>query len=66
MKTHWTWDEWQKSRAQRRAASDQISAKPCRRRESSADQRLHAAFGGARGPAFPPSTAERPLLNDQP
>ena len=52
LKTDWTWDEWQASRAARRAASARVGPPVTRRRESSSDRRLRAAFNGRRGPAF--------------
>ena len=52
LKTDWTWDEWQQSRAARRAAADKIGGPVTRRKESSSDRRLRAAFKGERGPAF--------------
>lgn len=52
IKTHWTWEEWLLSRAARRKASSKIGPAVTRRRESSSDKRLHAAFDGKRGPDF--------------
>ncbi len=52
LKTAWTWEEWQASRAARRAAADRVAPPVVRRRESSSDRRLRAAFQGERGPAF--------------
>jgi hypothetical protein len=51
-KTSWTWEEWQASRAARRAAADRVGPPITRRREGSSDRRLRAAFAGRRGPAF--------------
>ena len=52
LKTEWTWEEWQATRAARRAAADRVAPPVVRRRESSSDRRLRAAFKGERGPAF--------------
>ena len=52
LKCHWTWEEWQASRAERRAVAERFGPPVVRRRHSSADPRLGAAFGGERGPAF--------------
>lgn len=53
LKTHWTWEEWQASRAKRRAAAARIGPPTCRRKESSSDPRLRPAFDGERGPRRP-------------
>jgi len=53
VKIAWTWVEWQRSRKARRAATDRIAPYPVRRKSSSSDKRLRAAFGGRRGPDFP-------------
>jgi len=53
LKIAWTWEEWQRSRLARRAVTDRISPSPVRRKRSSSDKRLHAAFAGQRGPDFP-------------
>ena len=50
LKTSWTWDEWQKSRAQRRSISQQIGPPIVRRLKSSSDKRLRAVFSGKRAP----------------
>jgi len=50
LKTSWTWEEWQQSRALRRAISEQIGPTEIRRRKSSSDRRLRAAFSGRRAP----------------
>ena len=55
LKTEWTWDEWQQSRAARRAAADKIGPAIVRRKESSSDRRLRPAFKGERGPDFNPA-----------
>ncbi len=52
LKTEWTWEEWQATRAARRAAADRVAPPVVRRRESSSDRRLRGAFKGERGPAF--------------
>jgi hypothetical protein len=52
LKTSWTWEEWLASREARRAAADRVGPPITRRRESSSDRRLRAAFDGRRGPAF--------------
>ena len=52
LKTDWTWEEWQQSRAARRASAGKIGPAIVRRKESSSDRRLRAAFKGARGPDF--------------
>ena len=49
-KVSWTWEEWQQSRAQRRKISKQISPAETRRKKSSSDRRLRAAFSGRRAP----------------
>ena len=51
LKTDWTWEEWQQSRAARRAVTARVGPPVTRRRESSSDRRLRKAFGGERGPA---------------
>lgn len=53
IKVAWSWEEWQRSRKARRAATDRITPSPVRRERSSSDKRLRAAFGGRRGPDFP-------------
>jgi hypothetical protein len=50
LKISWTWEEWQKSRARRRAISQQIGPPIVRRLKSSSDKRLRAAFSGKRVP----------------
>ena len=52
LKTDWTWEEWQQSRATRRAVADRIGPAVIRRMASSADFRLRNAFNGQRGPDF--------------
>ncbi len=52
LKTDWTWDEWQQSRAARRAAADKIGPVIVRRKESSSDRKLRTAFKDERGPDF--------------
>lgn len=52
LKTDWTWEEWQQSRAARRAATLRVGPPVTRRKESSSDRRLRAAFKGQRGPNF--------------
>jgi hypothetical protein len=52
LKVSWTWEEWQASRAARKAVSDRFGPPVTRRRESSSDRRLRRAFKGERGPAF--------------
>jgi hypothetical protein len=52
LKTDWTWEEWQASRAKRRAVALRIGPPVIRRRESSSDSRLRPAFEGERGPRF--------------
>ena len=52
IKTDWTWEEWQRSRAARRAVAERIGPSVIRRRESSADRKLRKAFQGERGPDF--------------
>ena len=54
LKTEWTWEEWQASRARRRAVAAKIGPPIVRRRESSADSKLRKAFDGERGPRFAP------------
>jgi len=53
IKIAWGWDEWQRSRKSRRAATDRITPSPVRRKRSSSDKRLSGAFRGQRGPDFP-------------
>ena len=52
IKTHWTWEEWQESREARRVVSLSIGPPVSRRRHSSSDRRLRAAFKGEHGPEF--------------
>ena len=52
-KIAWTWDEWQRSRKARRAVTDRITPSSVRRKRSSSDKRLRAAFNNRRGPDFP-------------
>ncbi|MEI8140225.1 MAG: hypothetical protein WCI03_10200 [bacterium] len=49
-KVSWTWEEWQQSRALRKAISRQIGPPETRRQKSSSDRRLRAAFSGRRAP----------------
>jgi len=49
-KVSWTWEEWQKSRALRRAIALKSGPPIVRRRTSSSDRRLRAAFSGNRAP----------------
>ncbi len=51
LKTSWTWEEWQASRAARKAVSARLGPPVTRRKESSSDRRLRRAFQGDRGPA---------------
>lgn len=49
-----TWDEWKAARAAKREALRRLGLDaPSRRRESTSDRRLRAAFGGERAPTFP-------------
>ena len=57
LKTTWEWDEWQASRAARRAVAMSIGPPTVRRAESSSDRHLRKAFNGARGPEFVAPTA---------
>ena len=52
LKTDWTWEEWQESRARRRAVAAKVGPPITRRRESTGDSRLRKTFNGERGPAF--------------
>ena len=52
LKTSWTWEEWQASRAARKATALRIGPPVIRRRESASDPRLRRAFNGNRGPEF--------------
>jgi len=52
IKHHWTWEEWQQSRAARREVALRVGPPVSRRRHSSSDKRLKAAFRGERGPRF--------------
>ncbi|MDP6631332.1 MAG: hypothetical protein QGH42_04455 [Kiritimatiellia bacterium] len=60
LKIAWTWEEWQRSRKARRAVTDRMSPLPVRRKRSSSDNRLRAAFNGQRGPDFPDRTQGHP------
>lgn len=51
LKTQWTWEEWQAMRQARRALSLRVGRSVCRRKESSSDPRLRAAFNGQRVPS---------------
>ncbi|MDD2455083.1 MAG: hypothetical protein PHG96_08265 [Kiritimatiellae bacterium] len=51
LKTKWTWEEWQAMRQARRALSLRVGRPVCRRKESSSDARLQAAFSGQRVPS---------------
>ena len=51
LKTQWSWEEWQAVRQAHRALSLRAGRPVCRRKESSSDQRLRAAFRGQRAPA---------------
>lgn len=49
-----TWDEWKATRAAKREALRRLGLDTSsRRRESTSDRRLRAAFGGERAPTFP-------------
>ena len=49
-----TWDEWKGARAAKREALRRLGLDaPSRRRESTSDRRLRAAFGGERAPTIP-------------
>ena len=49
-----TWDEGKATRAAKREALRRLGLDaPSRRRESTSDRRLRAAFGGERAPTFP-------------
>lgn len=50
LKTSWTWEEWQQSRALRKAIASHIHPAEIRRKKSSSDRRLQAAFSGRRAP----------------
>jgi len=50
LKVSWTWEEWMQSRAARREMSKLVGPAVIRRRKSSADRRLRAAFSGQRAP----------------
>ena len=52
LKTSWSWEEWQAGRAARRRAASRVGPPTVRRKRSSSDRRLRAAFNGERGPAF--------------
>ena len=51
LKTSWTWEEWQAMRQVRRELSLRVGRPVCRRKESSSDARLRAAFNGQRAPS---------------
>jgi hypothetical protein len=50
LKTSWTWEEWQQSRSLRKAIASQFGPAEIRRKKSSSDRRLRAAFSGRRAP----------------
>jgi len=50
----WTWEEWRKSRADRRAVALRFGPSITRRKSSSSDKRLKSTFQGRRGPEFNP------------
>ena len=50
IKVSWTWEEWQRSRATRKAISEKAGPAEVRRGSSSADRRLRTAFAGRRAP----------------
>ena len=52
LKVDWTWEEWQASRAARKAVADRVGPPVIRRKDSSSDRRLRRVFNGERGPAF--------------
>ncbi|NLB68269.1 MAG: hypothetical protein GX804_01075 [Lentisphaerae bacterium] len=52
IKIHWTWEEWLLSRKARKEATAKIGPSVTRRKKSSSDKRLRAAFDGERGPKF--------------
>lgn len=52
LKTTWTWEEWQASRAARRRTARKVGPPIVRRPGSSSDRRLRKTFNGDRGPAF--------------
>ncbi|MBU0756319.1 MAG: hypothetical protein KJ645_14350 [Planctomycetes bacterium] len=54
IKYRWTWEEWRKSRADRRAIALRFGPPISRRKSSSSDKRLKSAFQGERGPDFGP------------
>ena len=69
LKTDWTWEEWQQSRAPRRAVAERIGPPLIRRLESSSDRRLRQAFRGQRSPAFgrqPPTAVARGSCQNTP
>ena len=51
LKTQWAWEEWQAVRQARRELSLRVGRPVCRRKESSSDTRLRAAFSGQRAPS---------------
>ncbi len=57
LKTEWTWEEWRRSRAARRAIAERIGPPVVRRAESTSDRKLRAAFDGKRGPDFGSDTS---------
>jgi len=59
LKTSWTWEEWQASRAATRAVTEKVCPGPCRRQESSSDKRLRATFNGERYPCPPKKSPEK-------
>ena len=54
VKAKWTWEEWQAGRQARRELALRVGQPVCRRKESSSDRRLRAAYNGERAPAAAP------------
>lgn len=48
----YSWEEWLSGRAERRRLGNLVAPPIIRRKESSSDERLRAAFDGERGPPF--------------
>jgi len=59
IKVRWTWEEWQKSRAERRAVAMRFGPPITRRKSSSSNNRLKSTFQGRRGPEFNPESGSQ-------
>ncbi|MDD5674829.1 MAG: hypothetical protein PHC61_11735 [Chitinivibrionales bacterium] len=52
LKTFWTWEEWRAGRSALKKITDSVAPRVIRRKKSSSDNRLKAAYAGKRGPDF--------------